>query len=221
MSERITVSKFDKLSIILHSAVISDVLDDLGYTNQVVHSGLKGLDSNSVVMGRAFTVLAVDVYQQPESPYQKQMEAVDHLKKGDLFVVTTNGSTRSAFWGELLSTSARARGARGAIVDGLTRDTAKIIEMKFPVFTKGFIPIDSKGRNEVIDYNVPIECGGVKIQPDDLMFGDRDGIVVVPQKVESLVIQKALEKLEAEDKVREKLLEGVTTEEVYKELGVL
>ncbi|MFB3041935.1 MAG: RraA family protein, partial [Candidatus Poribacteria bacterium] len=129
--------------------------------------------------------------------------------------------TRNCFWGELLSTAARVRGARGAIVEGFIRDTKQIIEMQFPVFMTGISPVDSSGRGDVIAYNVPIECGGVKVNPGDIVFGDYDGVVVIPKKVENKVIEAALEKVSGENRTRDELLKGSTLKEVYDKYGIL
>jgi len=166
-------------------------------------------------------VLCVDVYEIPDEPYQQEIAAVDSLKQNDVLVCSTNGSTRICFWGELLSTAARARGARGAVIDGFIRDAKQILAMGFPIFTTGLSPVDSNGRGDVVAYNVPIECGGVKVNPGDIVFGDADGVVVIPQMVETVVISAALEKVSGENRTRDALLAGATLREVYDKFGIL
>ncbi len=166
-------------------------------------------------------VLCLEVFEIPEEPYQQEIAVVDSLKQDDVLVCSTNGSTRICFWGELLSTAAMARGARGAIIDGFIRDSRKIMEMSFPIFTTGLSPVDSNGRGEVVAYNVPIECGGVTVNPGDIVFGDADGVVVIPKDVENAVIHAALEKVQGENKTREALREGATLREVYDKYGIL
>lgn len=205
----------------LYSAVIADVLDELGFRHQAMSPGIRPLSVSSRTMGRAFTVLATEIYEIPETPYVKELEAVDCLSEGDLVVATTNGSTSSGLWGELLSTAARSRGALGAVIDGLTRDSAKIEEMDFPVFTRGYSPLDSKGRMEVFDYGVPIRCGGVLVTPGDIIFGDRDGIVAVPEHVSEEVLQKAVEKANGESQMRVALEQGMGIMEAYNKYGIL
>ncbi|MGW8181348.1 MAG: RraA family protein, partial [bacterium] len=133
----------------------------------------------------------------------------------------TNQSTRNAPWGELMSTATRARGGLGAIVDGLIRDSLRIIEMKFPVFCSGLRPIDSKGRGRVVDCDVPVKVGGVKVQPGDIVFGDNDGVVVVPSECEQDVFEKALDKVNRENLSLEELRSGKLLREVYDKHGVL
>ena len=131
----------------LYSAVLADILDELGFRDQALEPNIRPIGSSFKLAGKAFTILATDVYETPENPYVTELEAVDHLAEGDVVVATTNGSTSSALWGELLSTAARSKGARGAMIDGLTRDSIKIMEMGFPVFTRGVQSSGLKGKN--------------------------------------------------------------------------
>lgn len=212
---------FDLMEEQLYAAVISDALDASGYREQALRHTVRPLHPQAIVVGRAMPVLCVDVYEIPDEPYQQEIAAVDSLKPNDVLVCSTNGSTRICFWGELLSTAARVRGARGAVIDGFIRDAKQILAMGFPVFTTGLSPVDSNGRGDVVAYNVPIECGGVKVNPGDIVFGDADGVVVVPQAVETTVIEAALEKVSGEDRTRDELLAGATLREVYDKYGIL
>ena len=212
---------FDMMTEQLYAAVISDALDAAGYRHQVLRHTLRPLLPETVVVGRAMPVLCLDVYEIPDEPYQQEIAAVDSLKQDDVLVCSTNGSTRICFWGELLSTAAQARGARGAIIDGFIRDVRRIMGMRFPIFTTGLSPVDSNGRGEVVAYNVPIECGGVTVNPGDIVFGDADGVVIIPQSVEKTVIEAALEKVQGENQTREALREGATLREVYDKFGIL
>ena len=212
---------FDMMEECLYAAVISDALDAAGFREQAMQHTIRPLLPETVVVGRAMPVLCLEVYEIPDEPYQQEIAAVDSLKQDDVLVCSTNGSTRICFWGELLSTAARARGARGAVIDGFIRDVRKIMEMQFPIFTTGITPIDSNGRGEVVAYNVPIECGGVTVNPGDIVFGDADGVVVIPQTVETQVIEAALEKVSGENRTRDALQEGATLREVYDKFGIL
>jgi regulator of RNase E activity RraA len=136
-------------------------------------------------------------------------------------VVSTNASKRNAPWGELLSTAARARGARGAVIDGLIRDIRKIEQLGFPVFATGMKPVDSQGRGMVMAYNTPVECGEVLVQPGDLVCADDDGIVVVPARAVENVVRMATIKVSRENHSREELKQGAFLRDVYKKYGVL
>ncbi len=205
----------------LYSSMISDVLDELDIRGQAMREYIRPLYPEAVVAGRAVTALAVDVYEPREPPYDKEIELVDSLTGGDVVVTCANGSKRAALWGELLSTASRARGARGAIIDGFTRDVKRIVEMKFPVFATGVRPLDSRGRVEIIDYNCPIECGGVPVNPGDTVFGDIDGVVVIPKDKAREVVASALDKVGREDLTRKELEKGALLRDVYKKYGTL
>ncbi|MEC0231220.1 RraA family protein [Paenibacillus alba] len=212
---------FDTMCESLYAAVISDTLDELGYRHQVMRENINPIDPNWVIAGRAKTVLAVDVHYVPENPYGKEIEAVDSVNEDEIVIGCTNESAQNGLWGELLSTACKVRGARGAVVDGLIRDTKKILELDFPVFATGTKPVDSQGRGMVIEYDVPVRCGGVMVNPGDVVFGDRDGIVVIPNQLVDEVIKLALDKATRENNTRKELLEGRTLRQVYDKYGVL
>jgi regulator of RNase E activity RraA len=205
----------------LYSAVLSDVLDSLGLRGQAMAARIRPVWADATVVGRAHTALTVDVFELRPDPYRLEIEAVDSLKPGDVLVAATGPSTRTCFWGELLSTAARLRGARGAVVDGYVRDVRKISEMRWPVFATGMSPVDSAGRSMVVEYGTPVECGGVPVREGDIVFGDVDGLVVVPREAEREAIEKALAKVEGENRTRAALEAGMTLTQVYEKYGVL
>jgi len=211
----------DQLQEKLYSAVISDILDSLELRNQALPQHIRPLDPDMVVCGYAKTVQVADVYRKPAQAYKKQIEVLDGMQPGEVFVGDVGGSERSAFFGELMSAATKVVGGRGAVIDGLCRDVKKIKQLGFPVFVKGTRPTDSYARNEVIDFDVPIKIGDVQIQPGDLIFGDIDGIVVVPKDVEDEVIAKAFEKVNGENMVREHILKGMKVSEVFEKFGIL
>src|SRR5205807_6541321 len=133
-------------------AVLADVLDGQGHRNSALPAELRPLRTGWTLFGRAATLSAVTVGAEPEQPYAIELECVDLLQAGDVLVATTNGDRSSALWGELLSTACRAHGAVGAVIDGLTRDAAKIVAMDFPVFAAGYSPLDSKGRLDGVSH---------------------------------------------------------------------
>lgn len=205
----------------LYVAVVSDVLDSLGYLDQAMTANLRPLDPQMRVIGRAHTVLTVDVYQRPAEPYQKEIESVDALKEGDVMVACTNGSERTCLWGELLSTAAVARGATGCVIDGHTRDVLRIKEMGFPVFATGIRPVDSSYRSKVVDYGVPVTVGGVLVNPGDIIFGDFDGIIVIPKDQLAPVVEQAIDKVTSENQSRDMLRQGAKLRDVFDRFGVL
>ncbi len=213
--------RFDLMEKLLYTPVICDILDDLGYRNQIASMRIRPLERNFVVAGRAKTILAADLNQMPERPYASEIEAVDSLQENEVVAVDTNRSTGCAFWGELLSTAAIARGARGALVYGAIRDVKKILDTGFKVFTSDLSPLDSKGRQIVVRYDCPIDMGGVIVQPGDILFADYDGIVAIPKAVEDQVIDAALEKVQKEKQSIQMLREGAYLRDVYDRFGIL
>jgi len=212
---------FAEMEAKLYTAVLCDVMDDLGYRNQAMRETIRPLDPSFVCVGRAKTILAVDVYQLSGDPYKMEIESVDSVRPDEVIVACTNNSIRTGFWGELLSTAAQTRGARGVIVDGLVRDVKKIVALGFPVFAAGIKPVDSKGRSIVLNYDCPIECGGVAVSPGDIIMADYDGVAVVPKEIVADVLKRALIKVEKENKSRQDLIAGAYLRDVYRRYGTL
>jgi len=206
---------FDMMRDKLNAAVISDVLDSLGARKQAMRADIRPIYQGAIVVGRAYTALTADIYKIIDDPYKGEIEAVDSLKPNDVMVVCTNRSTRTCFWGELLSTAAQARGARGIVIDGYTRDVAQITAMQFPTFATGMSVVDSANRSIVVDHGCPVNCGDVLVNTGDILFGDIDGVVVIPKELEKEVIPRALEKVGKENLVRNELLKGAMLRDAY------
>lgn len=205
----------------LYTAAISDALDIMGIRNQVMRSDIRPIYPEAVVVGRAFTTQALDVAEIPREPFKYQIEAIDKLKPDDVVVAAVNETGESAYWGELTSAAAKYRGSTGCIVDGYIRDVKMIVRTQFPVFAKGYTPADAQGRAEVILYDISIKCGGVIVNPGDIIFADFDGIVVIPQDIAPEVIKRAEKKVKGEDTTREELQQGVSLGKVFKKYGIL
>jgi regulator of RNase E activity RraA len=212
---------FDLMAQKLAASVISDILDSLGFRDQVMRASIRPLYPEARVVGRAMPVLYAEVFEVPEKPYQMEMEVVDSLRADDVLVAYAPITAKAALWGGILSAAARARGARGVVVEGMTRDVKQITDMAFPVFASGVSPLDAKGRLRVFAYRCAIECGGVLVEPGDIIFGDADGVVVIPQDVALETIHEALKKLEAERLTADELAKGTLLREVYAKHGVI
>ncbi len=206
---------------VLTSAVLADVLDALGHRTSALPPDVRPLAPHWKLFGQARTLSAAPVAAEPSHPYALEMECIDLLKPGEVLVATTNGDRSSALWGELLSTACRARGAVGAVIDGLTRDTARILALDFPVFAAGFSPLDSKGRLDGISHGEPIRVGACVVRPGDWVVGDIDGVVVVPAALAEQAFARALEKATGENRVRAELARGRSVREVFAEYGIL
>jgi regulator of RNase E activity RraA len=212
---------FARLKAVLYAAVLADILDDLGFTEQVMDAAVRPIHPDAAIMGRARTMLAIPEFHVPDPPYGAQIDATDALEPGDVVVAHVSGVTSSAFWGELFSTAAQARGAVGAVMDGFVRDVRKIGELGFPVFATGLRPINSKGRCTVQAFDVPVRCGGVLVKPGDIVFAEMDGVVVIPGEVADEVIARALETAQQEDHMRAALREGMTLRAAWEKFRVL
>jgi 4-hydroxy-4-methyl-2-oxoglutarate aldolase len=210
----------DRLGL-LHPAVISDCLDRIGLRNRVLAPRIRPLSLDTKVAGVARTVLCVATDRVPEDRddwYRGELAAVDELGHGDVMVVST---CEGSYWGELLATAARGRGARGIVADAYTRDTLALIAMGFPTFVAGIHCADSLGRIDVQASGVDITCGGVAVTDGDLVLGDHDGVVVIPTAVAEEVIGLAEEKVSGESLVRQKLEEGMPVAEAFRLYGVI
>lgn len=205
----------------LYPAVVSDCLDRMGYRQQVMRPHIRPLYPEARLAGFAMTVHCIEVDAKPANEdeyYKGELQAVDALRTGDVMVVSTcDGS----YWGELLATASRYRGAVGIVADAYTRDTGRLIEMAFPTFVAGISACDSLGRIDIDQVQAPIECGGVTVKPDDLLLADFDGVVVVPAEVAEEAIIRAEEKVSGEDLVRDKLAEGMPVWEAFRTYGVI
>jgi 4-hydroxy-4-methyl-2-oxoglutarate aldolase len=207
----------------LFCSVISDCLDQAGLRRQAFPPRIRPLDESLVMVGRARTALYMDVYSVTpgENPYELEIQLIDRLKPGEIPVFACGATGRVAPWGELLSTAAKVRGAAGAVMDGCVRDIKAIKAMKFPVFHGGIAPLDSKGRGMVKAIDVPVECAGVEVSPGDLVFGDADGVVVVPTSKEAEVLELAFKKISGERDTLRDLQAGESLGSVFAKYGIL
>jgi 4-hydroxy-4-methyl-2-oxoglutarate aldolase len=208
----------------LYTAVLSDVLDELGFPHQALRPFVRPLDESLSFMGRARTGLYAETYSvlEGENPYELEIQLVDDLKAGDVAVIACGGPTdRVAPWGELLSTAAKARGAAACVTDGLVRDVRHIRAMKFPVFHGGIGPLDSKGRARMVEMDRPVVCAGVRVYSGDTVFGDVDGVIVIPAQIRDEAFSRALDKVSRENRTRDELQRGRLLGDVYRDYGVL
>jgi regulator of RNase E activity RraA len=220
MNTRTDHELFEEMRAHLFTAIIGDVLDLHGYHHQFLMPGCRPLSPGMVVCGRAMTIYEADVTEPVDPPFGLMLKALDSMKPDEVYVAS--GSSPSyALWGELMSTAARVRGAAGAVLAGYTRDTNGILEMNFPVFCYGSYAQDQRGRGRVVDFRIPLEIHGVKVNPGDIVFGDIDGVVILPQEVEAAVVAHALEQVKKEKTARQLLLGGASAESVFGETGVL
>ncbi len=213
----------------LFTAVVGDVMDKMGLLHQFLPPRLQPLRDDMVTIGRAMPVLECDIFSETVTnsnnsimakPFGLMLEALDDLKTNEIYVCT-GGSPRYALWGELMSTRAMKLGAAGAVVDGYSRDTFGILQLGFPVFSSGRYAQDQGPRGKVLDFRVPLEIEGVRINPGDIIFGDIDGVIVIPQEAEEEAFTKAVEKARGEKLVQKAIQDGMSACEAFATFGIM
>lgn len=204
----------------LYTPVIGDILDQNGFVHQFLPPDIRPLSRNMKIAGKAMTVLMIDVYGEQNKPFGYLTEALDQLEKNEIYLAT-GGTKRCAYWGELLTATAKKRGAAGAVLNGWHRDTPQVLEQNWPVFSCGCYAQDSSVRTQVVQYRCQIEIGQVTVQDGDIVFGDIDGVVIIPKEIAEEVITKALEKAAGEKQVRKAIENGMSATEAFSTFGIL
>ena len=220
---------FEQARSTLYSAVIGDVLDLLGRPHQFLPPQIQPLNTESILCGRAMTVLeADDAGGESDSrpnralgqPFGLMLKSLDDLKKDEVYLCT-GASPTYALWGELMTTCALNRGAAGAVLNGWSRDTRGILSLNFPCFSFGRYAQDQRPRGKVIDFRCPLRIGAVDVRPGDIVFGDLDGVVIIPREMEAEVLARALEKATGEKRVFAAIKGGMGAQEAWETYGIL
>lgn len=213
----------------LYTAVIGDIMDKMGRFHQFLSPQIQPLRDDQFLVGRAMTVLEADCFedipatsQNPvmQQPFGLMLQALDDLKPNEVYICT-GASPTYALWGELMGTRAQILGAAGAVVDGYSRDTNGLLDLNFPTFSYGRYAQDQAPRGKVIDFRVPIEMSGVRINPGDIVVGDIDGVCIVPQEIEQSVFQQAIAKARGEKVVQKAIQEGMSAQEAFEKYGIM
>ena len=221
-------TRFTLLKTRLFTAVVGDILDQMGLRRQFLPPGINPLHPAMKIAGRAMPVLEADVFEETGTgagplatkPFGLLFEALDNLQAGEVYIANTP-VPRYALWGGLMSTRAQHLNAAGAVIDGFARDASEIEALGFPVFCRGLYAQDQGPRGKVVDYRCALEIGGVRIAAGDLIYGDREGVLVVPRAAEDEAIRRALEKAATENRVAEAIRTGMSTVEAFKTFGVM
>lgn len=213
----------------LYTAVVGDIMDKLGYLTQFLPPRIQPLDSAMVAIGRAMTVLEADVFdEKPEGgqnpllvkSFGLMLEALDDLRKDEIYICT-GASPSYALWGELMSARALQCGSVGAVVNGYSRDTRGILALGFPTFSYGRYAQDQAPRGKVIDFRVPLRVGGVLVRSGDIVFGDMDGVCVVPREAEEEIFVRAIEKARGERTVLRAIQGGMSACDAFHQYGIM
>ena len=205
----------------IYTALVCDIMDQMGHRDQAMDYEIRPAHPESWFAGPAVTLDAYESDEPSDDPYGKIFAAYEQVAPGDVVVVAANGELKSGLWGELLSTAASVRGVQAMVTDGLVRDIRMMIEMGFECFCKGYSPLDSAGRILARAVNVPVQCGGVAVNPGDFVLADYEGVAVIPAAIRDEVFAQANEKLEGENTVRDELAAGNSPREVFDKYGIL
>jgi regulator of RNase E activity RraA len=212
----------------LFTAVVGDVLDAMGFLHQFLPPAIQPLRPDMMVAGRAMPVLGADYLESSEpgaagissAPFGLMLRALDDLRRDEVYVAS-GGTPSYALWGELMSTRAKILGAAGAVLNGYSRDTPGILALNFPAFSLGRYAQDQSVRGKVIDFRVTLEIESVTVRPGDIVFGDIDGVLVIPKEAEQEAIARAIEKVNKESLVRTAIENGVSTVDAFARYGVI
>lgn len=211
---------FQLMKETLYTPVVGDILDSMGYYHQFLPQEIQPMQPDMKIAGKAMTVLMIDVFGEQEQPFGRLIECLDQIDKDEVYICT-GGSKRCAYWGELLTATAKSRCGAGAVCDGYHRDTPMVLEQGWPVFSTGAYAQDSSVRTKVVDFRCTIEIGQVTIHSGDIVFGDVDGVLIIPREVATEVIEKALEKAVGEKQMRRAVERGMTCAQAFAAFGVL
>lgn len=212
----------------LYTAVVGDIMDEMGLYHQFLPARIRPLRDDMVVVGRAMTVLEADTLSPPggahnaamAQPFGVMLDALDDLKEHEVYL-SSGSSDTYALVGELMCTRAKYLKAAGAVANGYIRDTHGILALDFPVFSYGSYAQDQGARGKVIDYRVPIRVGEVVVHSGDIVFGDVDGVLTIPQAHEKEIIERAYEKATGEKTVLEAILRGMPTKAAFAQYGIM
>jgi regulator of RNase E activity RraA len=212
----------------LFTAVVGDVMDQLGLQQQFLPPQIRPLREDMVVIGRAMTVLEADVFDGRAShasaltakPFGLMLEALDDLRPDEIYICS-GASPDYALWGELMSVRARKLGSTGVVVNGYSRDTRAILALNFPTFSYGAYAQDQAPRGKVLDFRVPIRIGQVRAHSGDVVFGDVDGVCIIPSDAVEQVFVRALEKARGEKLVREAIEQGMSAVQAFAQYNIM
>ena len=198
--------------------MVNDVLREDNYLYQTLPRNIMPIRDDMKVAGIAFTIKGSKNLNLTDEMMDRAV-MLEAIPKDSICVWDTSGDDESAQWGEVMTMASKKQGCRGAVVDGGVRDTNKVLEQDFPVFCKYRTSNGMLGRFRLIGYNIPIMIGTVQIMPGDLIFGDIDGVIVVPREKAYDVLLRA-EKIRANEiEIKKMVSEGMKPRKVVENGG--
>lgn len=202
----------------LYTGAVADILDEMGLREQCLPADIRPLDDAMKVAGPVYSVRGRSrPADDGTDPRYRQMDMLDGIFPGAIVVIDPGDETRAAHWGELMSHTAKAKGAAGVVIAGGVRDTPEILKLGFACFRRYHSPLTAVYRFDITDFGVPVRIGGVRIAPGDHLLGDVDGVLVIPAAAVDEVIARAASVQEREDIVRRALDEGGSIRELFEQ----
>lgn len=208
----------------LYTALIYDTMEiEFGLGGRAMDSGIYPLTNDMKVAGPAFTVIRRTTPARDAYTYNMRLGLVNSMTPGCILLSDVQGNKNCGQFGEITATTMRAHGCAGAVIDGSTRDSALLVKMGFPTFCRFRSPVESLGRSLNVDYMIPIYVNGIdgmlQVNPGDYVFGDMDGVVIVPKELTVKVLEVAEKAFEAEKGSREAMARGEDPFEVFNRFG--
>jgi 4-hydroxy-4-methyl-2-oxoglutarate aldolase len=196
----------------LSSTNIADALDAYGLKGATY--GIRPIwEGAGKIIGKAVTI-KITAAGLTKSKTHLGVKAIDIAKLGDVIVIDNGGRLDTSCWGGILATGAKIKGISGVVIDGACRDVDDYVELQFPVYARGSVVATARGRIMEEATNVMIQFGGVQVRPDDVVFGDRSGVVIIPKEKLEEVVSKAEELYEKENAMISEIQAGKSMLEV-------
>ena len=195
------------------TATVSDALDRLGRPGSLL--GIAPLFDGARLCGPAYTVR----YVTAGSPPGTVGDYLDDVPPGGVVVLDNGGRVDCTVWGDILTAMANQRGVAGTVIDGVCRDVQRALGLSYPIYSRGRFMRTGKDRVEVSDVNRPVTVGGVQVRPGDLLLGDADGVIAVPQEITDEVAEICAVISEREDAILKDVLAGSSIAEARRNHG--
>jgi 4-hydroxy-4-methyl-2-oxoglutarate aldolase len=203
----------------LYTGVVADILDTKGIRNHSLPPSIRPLKDHMKVAGPAFTCLGMQTGNIKSDDTPMLIKMLEAVTPHCVVVLSASGDRSSSHWGEIMTLSARQRGCTGAVVDGGLRDAPFILKLNFPVFTDFYMPASSISRWELKEFQTAAKVGEVSVYPGDYVFGDMDGVVIIPQALTEVVLVESEKAVQREQKMRQALRRGMPLHQVNKKFG--
>jgi len=205
----------------LYLPAITDILDEMGYTNQWLGKTIKPIGPVTTIAGEAFTVkYAHSLFSSVDDTMKGNANMLEEIKDNSVIVVDNAGNELTGLWGGISAMIAKKKGAQGLVIDGGVRDTSFIIQQELPIYARFTTPLGALGRFKIVGTNVPIYINNILINPGDIIIGDYDGIIAIPREISEEVLFKTEELVKNEQiKIVNAIKSGMSAKEAGEKYG--